>query len=151
MSFNAFAADAAIRDRLSAAPLAAATQGAWNTVAPEDTIIEVGSLPIIIITTETMTSSNSYQTNMVDLIYRVNVFDHVNGASGDANAKAVLAQVYGDSGGTDNAPTYGLARWTITGVAGMADAFVEPLTAGVSVDGIAIHCWWYFKLTNQET
>lgn len=151
MSFDPFLPQAILRTRLlSDATLTAAVQGVWNEVAPDDIELDRGADPIVIITNVSLGFDfTTFQTNIADTDYQVAVWDHrVNGV---VPARTVLSRVFGNSKGTDNEPTYGLARWKITGVTGMADVTVEPLSGGILNDGEGHHGYYLtFRVLVQE-
>ena len=147
MSFNPFAFESSIHNRLNTGVIAAAVQGVWNTKAPPDIKVKRGGDPYIVFSLEDGEYDPAFQTNSGDSIYRVSVYDHiVNGRS----AKDVAALIYGDSEGTDNAPTVGLARWFIPAVSDIATAIVRPLRFGTLHTEDVLHYWQTFEVAIQE-
>jgi len=154
MSFNPFAPEGAIITRLkSHVALVTATQGIFNTVAVDgdgsDITIGPGKQPFVVLTHVSGTFGNTtFGTNIASSLYQVSVFDHKN--NGDDAAKTVAGYVFGDSKGTDNNPTYGLHRWTISGVTGMADSMMTADSYGAPHTDKALHYWMTFSIENVE-
>ena len=154
MSFNPFAPEGAIITRLkSHVALVTATQGIFNTVAVDgdgsDITIGPGKQPFVVLTHVSGTFGNTtFRTNIASSLYQVSVFDHKN--NGDDAAKTVAGYVFGDSEGTDNDPTYGLARWKMTSVTDMAGATMVPESYGTLHDAAALHYWMTFSIENVE-
>jgi len=150
MSFNPFAPEAAIRTRLlTHVALTTATQGVYNTVAPDDVTIGRGKKPIVVVTHITGDFENTtFTTNVASSLYQVSVFDSK--TNGDDSAKTVVGYIFGDSEGTDNAPTFGLARWKMTGVSDMASARLIPQSFGTLHDADELHYYMTFAIEVQE-
>lgn len=154
MSFNPFAPEGAIITRLkSDVTLVSTTQGIYNTVAIDgdgsDIMIGVGKQPFVVLTHVSGTFGNStFRTNIASSVYQVSVFDHK--GNGAVPAQTVAGRVFGNSEGTDNTPTFGLARWKMTGVADMADITVVPESYGTLHDAEALHYWMQFSIENVE-
>jgi hypothetical protein len=148
MSFNGFAFEPSIHARLTTGAIAAATQGAWNTLAPPSIKAEKGSDPFIIFELIDGQYDPTFVDNIAEATYRVSVYDHAR--NGLAPGIAVAALVYGDSEGTDNAPTVGLARWMIPAVTDVATAIVRPETFGTQHTDAMLHFWQTFAVTLQE-
>lgn len=150
MSFNPFAYESAIITRLKQhVALVSATQGIYNTVAPGDVSLGPSKQPYIVVTHISGSFDGStFANNVASSLFQVSVYDSVD--NGDDAAKTVAGYVFGDSEGTDNSPTYGLARWKITGVTDMADAMVVPETYGTAHDANALHYFITFSVENQE-
>ena len=149
MSFNPFIFEPSIGDRLNAATIAAASQGAWNTVAPPSIRATPSSDPYIVYEMiaadfDTMT----FQTNIVEVVYRVHVYDHRK--NGIVPAIGLVSLIIGDSEGTDNAPTYGLHRWKIPAVTDAATAMMRSVDAGTQHEEDRLHFWVDFAIENQE-
>lgn len=140
--------DKKIVDRLSAAPLAAATQGAFNTIADGDAAVAPGSRPLIIVTHVSGVGGDTFDTNIGESVYQVSVFDHR--ANGMVNIADVVSKVFGNSYGTDNAPTYGLHRWKMTGMTYNADCMLARDQFGTQHTADELHYWQTFKVTAQE-
>lgn len=150
MSFNPFAPEGRIITRLkSHVALVTATQGIYNTVAPDNISVGPDKDPIVVVTLVSGTFENStFRTNTASALYQVSVYDSVQ--NGDDAAKTVAGYIFGDSEGTDNNPTYGLARWKMTGVADMANVTVVPDTYGTQHDAEVLHYWMTFSVENVE-
>lgn len=138
-----------IRDRLSAAPLAAATQGAFNTIVDGDASVVVGSKPLIVFTLVSGTYQvSTFAENMGEAVFQVSVYDHR--ANGLVNLMDVVSKVFGDSKGTDNTPTHGLNRWLITGMTYNEDCRMEAVDFGTQHTDEELHYWQTFRVTAQE-
>ncbi|MBO6739041.1 MAG: hypothetical protein JJ916_04190 [Phycisphaerales bacterium] len=150
MSFNAFAPEGPIITRLkSHVALVAATQGIYNTISPDDTLLEPGDKPYVVVTHISGTFENTtFRTNIASSLYQVSVY--ANRQDGDDDAKTIIGYIFGDSEGTDNAPTYGLARWKMTGVTDMASATMVPESYGTAHDAERLHYWMTFSIENVE-
>lgn len=150
MSFNPFAPEGAINNRLqSHVALVSATQGIYNTVAPDDITIGAGLQPIVVVTHISGTfEDTTFRTNIGRSLYQVSVFDAK--SNGDDAAKTVAGYIFGDSEGTDNDPTYGLARWQVSGVTDMANAYITPQAYGTAHDAETLHYWMTFEIEVQE-
>jgi len=154
MSFNPFAPEGAIITRLkSHVALVTATQGIFNTVAIDgdgsEISVGVGKQPFVVLTHVSGTFGGStFRTNIASSVYQVSVFDDKK--NGDDAAKTVAGYVFGDSEGTDNEPTYGLAHWKMTSVADMASVTVVPESYGTLHDAEALHYWMTFSIENVE-
>lgn len=137
-----------IRDRLSAAPLAAATQGAFNTIVDGDASVAFGSKPLIVFTLVSGTYSvSTFAENMGEAVYQVSVFDHR--SNGLVNLMDVVSKVFGDSGG-GLSPTYGLDRWKITGMTHNTDCRMEAVDFGTQHTEAELHYWQTFRVIAQE-
>lgn len=150
MSFNPFAPQAALRTRLlTHVPLTTAVQGVWTAAAPDDISVGRDKKPYVVIThVPGNFDLTTFETNIADSEYQVNVFDHL--VNADDAAKTVLGYVFGDSEGTDNNPTYGLARWKMTGVTDMAPTTIVPRTFGDLSDANTLHYYITFQVVNAE-
>lgn len=150
MSFNPFAPEGAIITRLkSHVAMVSATQGIFNTIAPDDIEVGLSKQPIVVVTHISGTfEDTTFTTNIARSVYQVSVFDHK--ANGDNAAKTVAGYIFGDSEGTDNDPTFGLCRWKVTGVTDMASATMTAQTYGTAHDAEVLHYWMTFEITVQE-
>lgn len=139
----------AIDSRLNASPIVPAAQGAWNTVAPDDIITKKGSKPIVTFFQVSGSFQDStFVNNVADAVYQVNIFDHR--SNGMAAGMDVWKKVFGDSQGTDNTPTHGLARWLVTGLADMGEARLVPENFGTQHANDSFHWWITFSLSAEE-
>lgn len=148
MSFNPFAFDASIYARLNTGAIAAAVQGVWNTQAPPSVKAAKGSDPYVIFELIDGQYDDTFQNNIAEATYRVSVYDHA--LNGHVPAQTVAALIFGDSEGTDNNPTVGLARWFIPAVTDVATAIVRPETFGTQHSEHILHYWQTFAVTVQE-
>lgn len=148
MSFDVFQFESPIYDRLNSAPISSAVQGVWNTVAPPTIKVERGGLPYIVFFITSGVFGNTFENNIVEATYQVSVFDHP--GNGDVAAKAVMAQVFGDSEGKDNAPTYGLARWKVGATADAATAMMIPEDFITRHTPDGLHFAMSFRVSIQE-
>lgn len=149
MSFNPFAFESSIYTRLNTGAIAAACQGVWNTKAPPGIKVSQGGDPYIIFelfdgTFDPMT----FEHNIAEASYRVSVYDHME--NGNAPSHALIALIYGNSEGTDNAPTYGLARWKIPAVTDIATSSLRPGAFGTQHSEDQLHYWMTFTVEVQE-
>ena len=148
MSFNLIEIESKIGDRLNASPIVPAAQSAWNTVAPPTTQVADGSTPLIIYNLVSAVASDACDQNGMSCVYDVHVYDHIN--NGPPPVTDVYGKVYGDSGGTDNNPTYGLHRWKITGMTDTADCFVELLSVRTQHEPDILHYVLTFSIEATE-
>ena len=141
--------EAKILARLNASPIVPAAQGAYNTVSPNDVQIAIGSKPYVVFTLVSGTYADStFEKNVATAVYQVSIFDHR--GNGSVNLYDVAGKVFGDSSGTDNAPTYGLARWKITGMTNVEDCMVEHVDFMTQHEPDALHYWHTFRVTATE-
>lgn len=148
-TFFPFVPMQAIRSRLlSDATLVTAVQTVAVGAVADDLQLASGSKPVVLITQVAGNFDlSTFTNNIADGEYQVSVYDH---RSNGTNAmQTVLGRVWGDSSGTDNTPTYGLARWTMTG-SSIEDAFVEPSTYGVQDDRNTLHHFLTFNVRVTE-
>lgn len=154
MSFNPLAPEGALITRLkSHVALVTATQGIFNTVAVDGDGSEIkvgqGKQPFVVLTHVSGTFRNTtFRTNIASSVYQVSVFDSP--LNGLVPAQTVVGYIFGNSEGTDNSPTYGLARWKVTGVTDMANATVVPVDYGTQHGADELHYWMTFSIENVE-
>lgn len=149
MSFNPFAPESAIITRLkSHVALVTATQGIYNTVAPDDITVARGADPFVVMTHISGETDDTFEGNVGRSLYQVSVFDHRSNSTN--NAKTVVGYIIGDSEGTDNAPTYGLHRWKISGVTDMGDALMRWVRYGTQHDESTWHYFIEFEVYVPE-
>ena len=149
MSFNPFAFGPSIFARLNTGAIAAAVQGTWDTSSGPDIVASRGGDPYIIFELIDGTFDPMvFEKNIAEATYRVSVYDHK--LNGQVPALAVLAMIYGDSEGTDNTPTVGLARWKIPAVTDVAAATLRPETFGTQHTEDVYHYWMTFTVEIQE-
>lgn len=149
MSFNPFAPEGPMRARLlTHVALTTAVQGVYNTVAPDDISLGRGKMPVVVITHVSTPFNDSFQYNAVTATYQVSVYDSK--LNGDDAAKTIVGYVIGNSEGTDNAPTYGLHRWQMTGVTDTAASLMRGLECRSLHDGDTLHYAITFEVEIQE-
>lgn len=148
MSFNMFAFDPSIYTRLNTGVIAAAVQGVYNTRAPSSIREAKGADPYIVFELINGNFDPTFEDNMGEATYRVSVYDHV--LNGVEPAIGVISNVYGNSKGTDNNPTVGLARWVIPAVSDIVTAIVRPEDFGTLHSDQVLHYWNTYSVTLQE-
>ena len=148
MSFNPFSIEASIYGRLNSGAIAAAVQGVWNTHAPPSVTAARGSAPYIIFELFEGSYDPDFVNNLAEATYRVSVYDHA--LNGTLPATTVAGLVYGDSEGTDNNPTVGLARWVVPAFTDVATAIMRPEAFGTQHTDKIMHYWQTFSVTLQE-
>lgn len=149
MSFNPFAFDPSIYARLNTGAIAAAVQGVWDTTAPPDIATGVGLSPYVIFELIAGTfDPTTFVHNIAEATYRVSVYDHQR--NGLIPSHNVVALIYGNSEGTDNAPTVGLGRWKIPAVTDVATAIIRPGEFGTQNTDDQLHHWLTFTVEVQE-
>lgn len=127
MSFNLVELEKKITDRLSAAPLASQIQSAYNTVAPSDTVLGPGNLPLIVFQLASAEESGAWADgsaeSTVEATYDVAVID--SRENGFDNLMTAFGSVYGDAQENGLSPTYGLHLWEVTGMTGIANCRLQ--------------------------
>lgn len=149
MAFFPFIPLPAMRARLlTDAPLVTAVQGVWAGAVPSNITLGDGLRPIVLIAqVNGVFDSSTFGSNIADAEYQVSVYDHR--SNGTDAMQTAIERVWGDAEGTDNAPTYGLNRWTIA-APGIENAFVEPGTYGVLDDAETLHHFLTFRVRVTE-
>lgn len=149
MTYNPFAFEASIDGRLDSGAIAVLVQGVFNTKAPPSVKVGKGLQPYIIFELVDGTfAPMTFETNVSEATYRVSVYDHAE--NGLQNIHTVVSLVFGDSEGTDNQPTIGLARWKIPAVSDIATAIMRPEAFGTQHTEDQLHYWMTFTVEVQE-
>lgn len=148
MSFDIFQFESAIYARLNTGVILAAVQGVYNTVAPPEIKVGRGLDPFVVFFMVSGSFENTFVNNIGESTYQVSVYDHR--LNDDISAKNVLADIFGDSEGTDNTPTIGLARWKVSPTGDAATAMMVPESFGTQHSEDHLHYWMTFSITTQE-
>jgi hypothetical protein len=151
MSFNLVALEKKIRDRLNAGDLASASQGAHNTVAPGDTQLGDGQLPVVVVYLISGTYSHAWSStaeSTAEALYEVAVYDARE--NGLVNLEAVYGLIFGDAKENGLTPTYGLHMWEVTGMTGVENCRLEAADFGTRHDPENLCYWQTFRVFATE-
>lgn len=147
MSVNLIDIETAIHARLGTSTTGM-VQGVYNTIGPSTASIKKGTDPYVVFTHVSGVADDTFTTNGFEDVYQVSIY----APRGDdsADARAVIDKVYGDSSGTDNAPTVGLHRYTLTGLAGSDDCIMVADRRGTLHTLTEYHWFYTFRVHIQE-
>lgn len=111
--------------------------GVWIEFAALSEKLDLGALPIVVISNWVLTHDDTFPTNTANVQGEIHVFDYP--GNGLTPSRDVLARIYGDSGNPASAPTFGLHRFQLVPSSGSESTVIVRRTERSEHGVDAIH------------